>query len=81
MEFSDASVLHSLAVASDHLPLILNTEGHGQLLPCPFEFKAIWPRDPGSFFTVAFVWNLHFDSRLALDQRMSFISLLVNSSQ
>lgn len=41
VQYPNASVLHSPAVASDHLSLILNTEGHGQFLPCPFKFKAI----------------------------------------
>lgn len=56
--YPNAAVLHAPALASDHLPLILNTEGHYQRQFCPFKFEAMWVRDPGSYFTVADAWRL-----------------------
>ncbi|KAB1205077.1 hypothetical protein CJ030_MR7G016721 [Morella rubra] len=66
VQYPNASILHSSALASDHLPLILNTDGHGHLLSRPFRFEAMWVRDPGSFFTIAAVWCIWVAGRPAI---------------
>lgn len=57
--FPNASILHSPAYASDHLPVVLNTDGLGNLTRRPFRFEAMWIRDAGSFFTVLTAWAMH----------------------
>lgn len=51
--FPNASIIHALALVYDHLPLILNTDGLGQLCSRPFKFETMWIREPRSFFTIA----------------------------
>lgn len=59
--FPNASVLHTPALVSDHLPLIINTEGQGPVSSRPFKFQAMWLREPGCLFTVARAWELVVD--------------------
>lgn len=66
IQYPDASVLHAPTIASDHLPLILNTEGNGLFLPRPFRFEAMWVRDPNNFVTVDTVWHIPVDGQPAL---------------
>lgn len=65
--FPNASIIDAPASASDHLPLILNTNGHSNIHRRPFRFEAMWVRDPGSFFPVANACgrrsSLHFLSK------------------
>lgn len=57
--FPNASIIHAPASASDHLPLILNTNGHSNIHRRPFRFESMWVRDPGSFFPVANACAMH----------------------
>lgn len=45
----------------DHLPLVLNTEGHGNLSQRLFRFEEMWPRDQGSFYIVASAWAMQVE--------------------
>lgn len=50
VQYPNASILHSSAIVSDHLPLILNMEGLTLHPPCSFKFEPMWVHDLSSFF-------------------------------
>ncbi|KAB1219218.1 hypothetical protein CJ030_MR3G001299 [Morella rubra] len=56
--FPRAMVCHLPRYASDHAPILLDTEGGSQASPKPFRFEPFWAKDPRSFKVVAETWQV-----------------------
>lgn len=54
--FPNSLVNNSLAVNSDHCPILLSTSDSYRNLPKPIRFEAFWTRDHSSHSVVAGAW-------------------------
>lgn len=66
--FPTASILHAPVTVSDHLPLILNSEGHNNLPRHPFKLEAMWPC--GYVILEAFIQSLLYGTCTCLVTRL-----------
>lgn len=57
--FPKASITHLTSLASDHTPLLLQTNPLDPSRQRPFRFEDMWARDSESFDIVQRLWNLN----------------------
>lgn len=56
--FPKAVVFHIRAINSDHNPLLIDTSPQESFSPRPFQFEAIWSRDPRCFEVIDKAWKV-----------------------